>query len=268
MNQTKTLGLVVLTVLSVSLGIGLYVAAVQGLNTSNSTTTTTSQTRVTIDPVPAAPNSTVTVSGTGTVNFGPDRAMIFIGVTAQDLTATGAASADAARAGAIISSLNHIGITNDSIQTSSYNLNPNYSCCNAGPQVITGFTASQTLSVTVVQSDLNQLGKKVGQVIDTTVAAGANTINGIQFTVSDSTLQQMKAQALQLAVHDAASKANGIASAVGLKLTGIVSIRETTFSYPINYAAGVFAKDAASTPIIPPNSLSVSSSVEATYTIH
>ncbi len=251
-----------LSVLMLAAGAGLYAAVAQLSSPSSSSIPPAIQ-------VPAAKNGTLTVTGTGTIIYQPDRAKISLGAIVQNSTSVAALSRDARVMAAIIKSLNQVGVTNDSIQTASFTVNPVYSCCG-GPSTITGFSVTQLLLVTVVQSDLTQLGKMVGQVIDRSVAAGANQVNGIQFTVSDDALKQMRGQALQESVQDASIKASSIASAAGVKVTATLSIREGAVSYPGQF--GIFAGPAiysavTSTPILPPNSLTVSASIEVTYTL-
>ena len=53
-------------------------------------------------------------------------------------------------------------------------------------------------------------------------SAGANTLNGISFSASDTS--EAKAEALREAVADAKNKADVLAEASGLKITGIESL--------------------------------------------
>ncbi len=261
MIRTKILGIIGLSALMLAAGAGLYAAVAQLSNLNGSPIPAPIQ-------VPAAKNGTLTVSGTGTIIVQPDRAKISVGAIVQSSTSTAAASDDAKVMAAIIKVLNQVGIANDSIQTASYNVNPVYSYTNGAPPTITGFSVAHILLVTVVQSDLTQLGKMVGQVIDQSVAAGANQVNGVEFTISDDALKQTKAVALQAAVQDASTKASSIASAAGVKVTAVLSMKEASVSYPgFAYYAVASAANVSTTPILPPNSLTVSASIQATYTL-
>ena len=125
-----------------------------------------------------AVNSTITVSGSGLVNIQPDRAILTIGVTSQNSSAQGAAQENAAIMNNVIAALGAIGINGSSIQTTSYNINPETQYNNNGPTVITGYQVTNEVEVTIQTSSasLGTLGAKVGQAIDAATGQGANQI--------------------------------------------------------------------------------------------
>jgi uncharacterized protein len=72
--------------------------------------------------------------------------------------------------------------------------------------------------------------------LDEAVNAGANSINGVTFSVDDQTAAASEAR--HRAVEDARTKAEEVAKAAGLTLGSIVSIAEGTVSpMPPMYAA-------------------------------
>lgn len=212
-------------------------------------------------------NNTITVSGAGQVQVQPDRAVLTIGVVTQATTAGDAVQQNANVMSDVISALEGIGISNSSIQTTSYNIYPQTSCCN-GPQTITGYQVTNQVQVTVVAAgqSLAQLGAKAGQVIDVAASKGANQIYGIQFTASSSALQQAQQTALQQAVQNASAQAHVLASALSVTITGVVSaMTNQGYTPPVYY--GMVAASALSTPIIPPQSLTVTATVQVVYGI-
>jgi uncharacterized protein YggE len=64
----------------------------------------------------------------------------------------------------------------------------------------------------------------VSTIIDTATKSGANTIQGINFTLKDE--NAARAQALQPAARQARSSAESIASALGLRVIRVVSAEE------------------------------------------
>ena len=69
--------------------------------------------------------------------------------------------------------------------------------------------------------------------IDVSFAAGANTLNGISFSASDT--EDAKAEAMKKAVADAKKKAEVLAEASSLKISGIEVITEGgVYSYQNN----------------------------------
>jgi uncharacterized protein YggE len=106
-----------------------------------------------------------------------------------------------------------------------------------------GQSFSNTVKVTV--HDLT----KLGAVIDDSIAAGATMVQGVGFRLNDS--KTVEAQARQLAMTDARTKADTLASASGVQVKGVASIAEVTTSSPIVYGSGALDKASAlsSTPI-------------------
>src|SRR6185437_16820381 len=95
--------------------------------------------------------------------------------------------------------------------TVSYTLNPNYQYHpNGGEPTLEGYTAAN-----VVQLTLDEL-PKIGAVIDAATQAGANRIQGIQFTLRDQ--DAVRAQALREAATRARAEVDVLASALGLKV--------------------------------------------------
>jgi len=108
-------------------------------------------------------------------------------------------------------------------------------------------------------------GTKIGQVIDTAVGAGANQLNGVQFSSSQPLLSAAEQSALADASKDASQQAHTIASSLGVTITGLVSATTINNNYypgPI-YAASV----STATLIVAPNSLTVTASVQAVFSI-
>ncbi|HYA84967.1 MAG TPA: SIMPL domain-containing protein, partial [Candidatus Bathyarchaeia archaeon] len=92
--------------------------------------------------------------------------------------------------------------------------------------------------------------------IDTAIAAGANNVNNVVFTLSDKKLEETKNLLIKEAISNARSKANVAASTLGLKVVGVKSASvnefETSPPQPL-LAAQPYATDGAAktaTPII------------------
>jgi uncharacterized protein YggE len=71
---------------------------------------------------------------------------------------------------------------------------------------------------------------ELGDVLDAVIAAGANSINGIQFDVADRTTAT--ADARKAAVADARSQAEELAEAAGVELGEIQSLSTSNIGYP------------------------------------
>lgn len=194
---------------------------------------------------------TISIDGRGEVAAAPDMAMISSGVTTQGVTAREALDANTAAMTDLIATLKEFGIEARDIQTSGFSVNPNYVYSDARdangyslPPKIIGYQVSN--SVTVAVRDLETLG----EILDKSVTVGANTINGVTFSVADPA--DLYNEARKAAFADARAKAELYAGAAGGALEEIISISETKgFNepqpYPM-YARSEMA-DAAKVPV-------------------
>lgn len=194
---------------------------------------------------------TVSVSGHGEVHVPPDMASISIGIDVIQPTLAEAQEQATAQATAVIEALKAAGIADEDIQTAYFNVTilRDYSE-NADPTQITGFEILNQLQVTVRDTDM------LGALLDEAVNAGANSINGVTFYVDDQTAAASEAR--RLAVEDARTKAEELATATGLTLGPVVSIAEGTVAPmpPPMYtgAGGDMAKAEAAVPVQPGSS--------------
>jgi uncharacterized protein len=210
--------------------------------------------------VSQTPEHTISVSGTGKVLLAPDVADISFGVSVRKDRAKDSTQAAAVLMSKVVDALKAAGIADKDIQTSNISLQPVYDYSGNNP-VLVGYETDNTVSVTV--RDLT----KVGQTIDDAVAAGANNVSGITFRVDDPS--QAESQARTQAMNDAKSKADALASAGGVTITGIQSISEVSAPppMPIDFnARAAAAGDATTTPIQPGN-VSVEVTVNVNYLI-
>ena len=132
-----------------------------------------------------------------------------------------------------------------------------------GRDGIIGYTVQNSVVITV--RDLSSIGK----VIDKALTSGANRIDSLEFTASD-TLDAKNA-AIADAVRAAKSKAQATANALGVRLVRIENVyAETQSDSPrsANFMPMMMAKEAsaASTPIAA-GELSVEATVNITYVI-
>lgn len=219
-------------------------------------------------------NSTISVTGNGQVTVQPDIALLSIGVNTQGSSAQAAARQNAQTMAGVIAALENLGINSSSIQTVSYNIYQQNQYAvpvvcstplNSTACAAEGYEVDDEIQVTLSVSNqtLAQLGTAVGAAIDAAVGQGANEVYGVQFTASNAQLQQANTEALQAAVKDASAQANAIASALGVTVTGVISVT-TSPAYlptPVVYATS----GSSPTPIVAPQSLTITASVQAVY---
>lgn len=166
----------------------------------------------------------LSVSASADAKRVPDVASISAGVVTQAADANAAMRANAVQMDKVMAAIRAAGIAERDIQTSGINLNPQYKYTDNVPPTITGYQASNTVSITV--RDLSRLGK----VLDTLVQQGANQINGPSFEVDkpDEAYDEARIGALK----KAQARAQTYADSLGLKVRRIVSISEGGAGFP------------------------------------
>jgi uncharacterized protein YggE len=163
-------------------------------------------------------DKTITVTGEATAAVMPDQAMIRIGVMSQGKTARDATDTNAKDMNAVISAIKAAGVEDRDIQTARLSLQPQFDQAKSGSNRLTGFRASNELNVRLREID------KLPGLLDRAVAAGANEISGIEFTVSDYSKRLDETRAA--AITDARRKAEIYAKAAGLVVGRAITISE------------------------------------------
>jgi hypothetical protein len=173
-----------------------------------------------VAPVQAeeAPPRTISVTGTGSVEATPDMATLMIGVTTQAETAAEALAANTAATDAVIARLTASGVEARDMQTSNLSINPNWTGYDSSTPTISGFVASNMLTVRVRKLETT------GAVLDAAVTDGANTLNGLTFGLADP--EPAYNEARKEAVADARAKAELLAAAAGVTLGPILAMSD------------------------------------------
>jgi len=161
----------------------------------------------------------VDISATGEVTRVPDLAVISAGVVARSPTAAAALQETADKMDRVIAALKRAGVADRDIQTSTVSLNPEYRYPENQAPVLTGYTASN--QVTVRFRDIRNSGK----ILDALVAVGANQINGPSMTIEhpEAALDEARTQAIA----EGRARAELYARALGMRVARVVSISES-----------------------------------------
>jgi uncharacterized protein len=166
----------------------------------------------------------IITSGEGQTRVTPDRATVLVGVQTRAVTAAAAASDNARRQRAILDTLKALGILPSQLTTQNYSVSPEmrFDPTGAAPKV-TGYIVSNTVRVELKALD------QVGTVIDASLAAGANQIAGVQFSVSN--LAEVRRLALSDAVRNARADAEALARAAGGTLGALIEMSSSSPVY-------------------------------------
>lgn len=192
-------------------------------------------------PALAEGPATISVTGEGTVASAPDLATISLGVTTTANTAAAAMAANSKSLTAVLGRLRAAGIEARDMQTSNLTLNPNWVSYDSGSSSrIEGYTASNMLTVQVRAIDT------LGAVLDSSITDGANTLNGVTFSVAEP--RPALDAARKKAVADAIARATLLVDAAGAKLGPVVFIAESSGFAPPMPMYRLEADAAASVP--------------------
>jgi hypothetical protein len=179
-------------------------------------------------------SKTMILSGHGEITMAPDTAAIRLGVqtSGENLSQTD----NARRSESVIQALQGMGITD--IKTIQYSIDRVYDY-EDGRQIDRGYSVRNILEIKINNLDA------IGSIIDTSVNAGANTVDLISFDVSNK--EYYYQQALNMAISNAIQKAQSITMNLGLPSTAIpVKIVENTvMPFPVQREFD------AATPIMP-----------------
>ncbi len=207
------------------------------------------------------------VSGSAQSQAAPDRATVRIGAVSQAEDAQAAQDQVNQIVQRAIEAIRGQGIEEQNLRTADLSLHPVYSHPQPRPgreqepqePQIVGYRASNTVIV-----DLSDLAK-IGPVIDAAVGAGANQLQGIDFSLRNDL--EARTAALEQAVEEARRKAESLARAAGMELGQLLELNEGGVSIepprPM-YGMRMEMAQAASTPV-QPGQLDIHASVTLVY---
>ena len=213
-------------------------------------------------PIRTVQQRMISVTGNAQVILSPDIAYISIGVHSESETAKEAVASNNTQSQAVIDAIKGQGVDAKDIQTTNFSV---YQQTKIGPNgenqgII--FMADNTVYVTM--RDLT----KIGDILDSSIAAGANSIYGITFDVQnkDAALATGRDQAMT----DAKAQAEELIKAAGATLGDVQSINYYSSSpspiYYDNKAVPAGVGGGGSVPIST-GQLTLTVSVSVTYAI-
>jgi hypothetical protein len=191
----------------------------------------------------ASTPDTLTVDGQGSVMITPDVASLSVSVTRFASMSAPALSAANRRVDAIVHAVRGLGVPASGIQTES--VNTTCGKIRVGPKghkhLIRRCTASESLSITSAAAI-------VGRVIDAATHAGANSINGPDFSFANPSAGEVAAE--KAAITDARTQANAAAARLGYTVTGVqsISLNPQSSVVPVSGSSSSGATAAPSTP--------------------
>lgn len=166
---------------------------------------------------PTAERDTIAISGQGKMTGIPDVAAVGVGLTTEKADVKSAQTENTAKMNRLIANLKNLGVESKDIQTSYYNIYPQYDWPN-GKQVLRGYQVSQGVSIKIRNLD------KIGDILAAAGENGANQVSGLSFNIDDP--EVLRQDARIKALENAKEKADALARVAGVKLGKIVSFSE------------------------------------------
>lgn len=210
---------------------------------------------------PDAAPRTITVSSSATIDTTPDEAVITFNVRSEDAVSTTALNESSRIMNELIAAMKSLQITERDMGTQHISVSP-HTIDRGTPSESTVYASSTSLDVTIRDFDV------IGPAIEKGVKAGATSVRGVKFQVSDAV--EVHKRALRSAVESARAKADALASAAGTSVTGVVRIREGgSPAAPMPYVArnqAYAAFDAALT-VVPPRDITTKVSVSVIWSV-
>lgn len=223
--------------------------------------TSLSLVQVGLSAEPGSLERTISVSGSGTASAPPDMATVQTGVTTKSSSAKEALAANNREMEQVMQVLRGKNIDDRDIQTSGFNVYPDYRRDNRGRSTeIAGYVVSNQLRVRI--RNLSRLG----EILDALVQAGSNQLSGITFGIDKPTT--VMNQARKNAVDDARGRAELYAQATGTKVGRILSISEQTVHVPRpQFQARAMAMEAASSVPVATGEQEISATINVVYAL-
>ena len=205
---------------------------------------------------------TITVTGSAEMQAAPDRAVIEASVEATGDSAAAVRDALSTRSDSLRQALRNAGLDDDQLTTGRFTIRPEYDRREPGAEPEpTGYEGTHTITIEVDDVDAT------GDVIDTAIDGGADSIGQIEYTLAESTRESLREDALKAAVDTARDEAAVLAARVDSRVVSVQQLNAAGGGLSPTYERYA-AEDAASgSTALQPDDVTVSASVEATYRI-
>lgn len=160
---------------------------------------------------------TLNIDAQGRVTTAPDIALTSMGMIASAKTVSEAQQKNTTAMNKLSERLRALGVDAKDVQTSYYNINPQYDYTDGRSQ-LRGYEVSQSVTVKVRNID------KASQVLALAGELGLNNVSGLQFTIDDP--EKYRAQAREEALQKIAAKAKSLEKMLGVRLREVVAYNE------------------------------------------
>lgn len=229
---------------------------------------------VNIRVVNSTESAEFTVVGTGKVEVVPDVAVIDAGITVSNLSTAEEAKKEMTLVNnRIIQAVKALGVEKRDIETSSFNIYPEYeasgivrpmlleksatSPTSNSDSKISGYSGTASVTIKVRKKEL------ASQVVSNVTVAGATNVSGPRFMVDDPQVYREKARSV--AIKNAQEQAKKLSKELGIRLGKVTNMIESGNGPYYDYGRGgvetMSAKASPESPVFEEGTDSVSSTV-------
>ncbi|BAS28551.1 SIMPL domain-containing protein [Limnochorda pilosa] len=211
------------------------------------------------EPAPEPiPYGKLSVEGVARRSVAPDQATIDFGVRQEATSAQAAFDSAQFVLSNIVVALKANDVPEESMRTTGLTLRPVYQHDEGEPKLV-GYAAEG--SVRVETKDLRRLGN----LIDAAVAAGANRIENLQYARSDA--RSLQEELLDEAAAQALRRAERIAKALGQEVKSVAQVHEISGGLVPLGRGAAFEAAAGSAAVVLPGSLTVEVRIQVEFVL-
>lgn len=178
--------------------------------------------------------------GTGEIKVSPDRAVLFMDLTARSMNFNNAVQELNKKAALLEKELTSAGFVKTDLKTTGYTVNKNIIYTSGGP-VDSGYIARQTFLVEL-QNDQQKIVKLVKSLSESKAGAAFS----FSFTLSEQKEKEVQTELMKRAVADANQKAKILAEASGVTIQRILTITYGKTDYGPRPFASAMRKESQS----------------------
>lgn len=202
---------------------------------------------------------TISISGTGAVTVAPDIAQVSVSVVTEAPKAEAAKNENAKLCSGVIKAVRALGIPEEQIKTANIDLRRHDEADNGKRTRRVSYEMVTVLTFSKVPV------KNTGEVIDAAVKNGANNIESVSYSSSDSKNQYNNV--LRMAVKDAQGKAAAMAEAAGMRLGKPITMSQSGSYAPrmMSFSMKNVAEDTSDNMPVMPGVMDITASVSIEF---
>jgi Uncharacterized conserved protein len=207
--------------------------------------------------------NTITVTGSAETKADPDRAVVEVSVEATGSSATTVRDDLAAQSDRLTQALRAAGIDDDQVTTGRFAIRERRERPREDEQPPRAvYYGTHSFSIDIDSVD------ETGSVVDTAIDGGADSVDRIEYTLAESTREDLRQQVLEQAVSDARSEAEVLAAQVDSRIVDVQQVSTGGGGVSPYFGDAAVTMESAGATELQPGDVTVSADVEVTYEIN